>query len=248
MDLVGHYSCHLVRDAVTLVAHDNDTIGREIGVVDVSPFEKSAIDIDATATRIGKTLRQVKIMYAHARNGTHRSLYHLGTETVGSCGRADDVVDAKPVAKADDSAEIAWVLDAVESQGQRVGSRDERRGLWDIEHRQHILGSLHETDLLHLVARHHETLLGEGVGIVVLLPPLGSSHQPVTAHCRQVIFNEFVALGNEFSLRLSELSLLKTMYLFDDVFRNHKAKLGRIIENYNNEDIKVHFFGIFWTP
>ena len=122
-------------------------------------------------------------MDAHAGNCTHGSLNYLGTITVScSCG-TDDVVDAKPVAQTDDGAKVAWVLNTVECQCQFIGRGREWRVFWDIEHGKHILWSLQETCLLHLFASNLEAFLSKRMGIVVLLPPLGGSYEPVATHC-----------------------------------------------------------------
>ena len=49
--------------------------------------------------------------------GTHGGLHDFGVIAIGSVERADDIVNAEPIAGADDGAEIAGVLDSVQSQG-----------------------------------------------------------------------------------------------------------------------------------
>jgi hypothetical protein len=57
-------------------------------------------------------------------------LYHLRIPGIDSVFTADDVVYAKPVGYADDGAQVAWVLDAVEGkeEGFFRGRRKEERG------------------------------------------------------------------------------------------------------------------------
>ena len=52
----------------------------------------------------------------YVRDASHRGLYHLGIVTVGSIFRTEDGLDAKPVGNADDGAQVARVLNAVEGQ------------------------------------------------------------------------------------------------------------------------------------
>ena len=49
------------------------------------------------------------------RKTSHRGLYHFGVIGIGGVFAAIDGVDAEPVGNADDGAEVAGILNAVES-------------------------------------------------------------------------------------------------------------------------------------
>ena len=108
-----------VGNAVALVAHDDETSGRKLLGVDVLSVEESAIDGEVLRQRIEQG-REVSIIYVYARDTAHRGLNYLRVPGVGCVGTANDRADAKPVGYADDSAEVAWILNAVQSQRQVV--------------------------------------------------------------------------------------------------------------------------------
>ena len=63
-------------------------------------------------------MRQVGVVDLNSCEGAHGSLYHLGVVAVGGVGRTNDLMHAEPVAGADDRAEIARILDAIQSEGE----------------------------------------------------------------------------------------------------------------------------------
>lgn len=63
----------------------------------------------------------ILVFYLHSCYAAHRSLNHLRIVYVGSILTAVDMGDAKPVGDADDGAQVARVLNAVERQTQFAG-------------------------------------------------------------------------------------------------------------------------------
>ena len=105
------------RDAVALVAHHDETVRRERFGVDVVAVEQGAIDGKIVWQRVDER-REVLIDDFHAGEASHRRLHHLRGVGIGGVGTAENGLDAEPVGNADDGAEVARVLDAVESERQ----------------------------------------------------------------------------------------------------------------------------------
>ena len=112
---VGDEGTDFRRDAIALVAHDDDAIrGQRLGI-DVAAVEQGAVD----GTRgLGEQLLQVATDDAHMSQTSHRSLYDLWVVDVSRIGRAVDSADAEPVGNTDDGSYVAWVLHTVERQGE----------------------------------------------------------------------------------------------------------------------------------
>ena len=53
-------------------------------------------------------------------NTTHCGLNYFGVVGISGVWRTVDGVDAKPVSYSDDGAQIAWVLNAIEGEGEAV--------------------------------------------------------------------------------------------------------------------------------
>jgi hypothetical protein len=124
-----HSGAYFRRDAIAFVAHDDKPVRGEGLGVDVLSVEQGAIDGEAFWQGVDE-LYQISINNVHARNAAHRGLYHLRIPGIDSVFTADDVVYAKPVGYADDGAQVAWVLDAVEGkeEGFFRGRRKEEGG------------------------------------------------------------------------------------------------------------------------
>ena len=107
------------RDAIAFVAHDDDALGRERLTVDVLAVEQGAVD------RVGRRqgvqeIGEARVVNIHMGDTPHRGLHDLGIVGVGAVFATVDGVDAEPVGNADDGAEVAGILHAVEHQGECV--------------------------------------------------------------------------------------------------------------------------------
>ena len=120
---VGDERTHLWRQAVALVAHDDDaaTVARlpGVGAVDVSAVEECAIDGQAVLTQADQGLGEVNITESYACEGAHRGLDNLGVVAVSGVAAAEDMADAEPVGGAYDGPEVAGVLHSVEGEQER---------------------------------------------------------------------------------------------------------------------------------
>ena len=104
-------------EAVPFISHNKQTVGRERFAVDVFAFEEGAVNGDALGNGREKT-GEVCVMERDTRNGAHSGLNNLGGKGVCGVFRANDVVNAKPVGKSDDRAEVARVLHSVEHDAE----------------------------------------------------------------------------------------------------------------------------------
>ena len=118
-------------DAIALVAHDDEPLFCELLGVDVIAIEQGAVDGIVGGQRVEEG-GKISIYNVHARNAAHRGLYHFGVPSIDSIFGTDDVGDAKPVGNADDGAQVARILDAIEGDGEGaqlrgnpIGDREE---------------------------------------------------------------------------------------------------------------------------
>lgn len=112
---MGYTGSNLWRDTIAFIAHDDNTVGGKWLVVDVFAVELGTVDRGVGGHRI-QVSQKININYVHARNASHRSLNDLRVPGVDSIFATDYLINAEPVSQTDDSAQIAWVLDAVEGQ------------------------------------------------------------------------------------------------------------------------------------
>ena len=112
---VGDALAHSLGNAIALVAHDDDALLRQGLLIDVVAIEQGAIDGIGWGKGVEK-LQEVTVYNMYVRKASHRGLYHLGVVGVGRVFAAIDGVDAEPVGNADDGAEVAGVLDAIERE------------------------------------------------------------------------------------------------------------------------------------
>jgi hypothetical protein len=76
-------------------------------------------------------------------------LYHFGVPSIDSIFRTDDVGDAKPVGDADDGAQVARILDAIEGDGEGAQLRGNPIG--DREEGENLLGVLLEAEATEFI-------------------------------------------------------------------------------------------------
>ena len=144
----------LMRNAVALVAHDNQSMRREWLGVDVVTVEQGSVDGIVGWQGVNELL-QIYIYNVHTRDTAHRGLHHLRIPCIGCIVAAEDGGDAKPVGYANDGTQVARVLYAVEGEEQtfRVlkSGRGARGVLWDGKEGKHLLGVLLEAEASELV-------------------------------------------------------------------------------------------------
>ncbi len=101
---------NLLRDTVALISHDDNSFFGKGTFVHIFAFQKSSYN---RALLLAEPSGEIDIVDTNASEGTHRGLNDLGVIAVGGVERTEDIMNAKPIASADDRAEIARVLDAV---------------------------------------------------------------------------------------------------------------------------------------
>lgn len=116
-DAVGDFG----GDALSFVAHDDDACRGEWGAVDVVAIEECAVDGDAGIN--GEVFGKRGVDDFDTGDGTHGSLDDFGVEGIDGVVAGYDGADAKPVGDAYDGAEVAGILNAVESEDEVVGGR-----------------------------------------------------------------------------------------------------------------------------
>ena len=109
------------RDAFPFVAHDDDAGGGKGGGVDVFPVEERPEYGYACRTQAGDGSGKVYVERANPEDGAHACLYALGVVGTGAVPVAKDVAHAKPIRKAEDGAQVAGILDAIEREGEALG-------------------------------------------------------------------------------------------------------------------------------
>ena len=78
---MGDLGCHSVRDAVSFVSHDNQTVRCQRRVVDVVSIEESAVDGEVRSDFglcLSDELREIDFVYLNSSKCSHRSLYDFG--------------------------------------------------------------------------------------------------------------------------------------------------------------------------
>ena len=90
---VGDPLAYGLRNAITLIAHDDDTFLGECLPVDVAAIEQGAIDRVGWGERL-EELQQVAINNMYVRKTAHRGLHHLGIIGIGCILAAIDGVNA----------------------------------------------------------------------------------------------------------------------------------------------------------
>jgi hypothetical protein len=92
--------------AVSLIAHNDDAIGRERLIVYVVSFKEGAIDGGSWLNRVyrAEELGEWHIVYTYSSHSSHRGLYGFGTKGIGSAYGTEYVSDSKPIGQSDDSA------------------------------------------------------------------------------------------------------------------------------------------------
>ena len=88
---------------------------RELLGVDVLAIEQGAINGEIRRQAI-EQLEEISIYNVYARDAAHRGLNHLGIVSVDGIFGANDIGNAKPVGYADNGAEVAGVLDAIQEK------------------------------------------------------------------------------------------------------------------------------------
>ena len=112
---VGDMLAHGFGNAITLIAHHNDAVLGKGLLVDVVTIEQGSVDGEVLWQLVEK-LDQVSINNMYVRKASHRGLYYFGIVSIGRIFAAINGVNAKPVGYADNGAEVAGILNAVESQ------------------------------------------------------------------------------------------------------------------------------------
>ena len=213
---VAYSLAHGVGNAVALVAHDDEGRGGEWLGVDVVAVEEGAIDGEVAWQRIEQG-GEVIIIYVYARDAAHRGLYHLGVPGVGSVGAADEGGDAEPVGDADDGAEVAGVLYAVEGEGEAFdGGRSD--GLGHGKQGEHLLGVLLEGEALQLVGGdglRHDALGGL---------PVGGGKDGLGLEALKEVAYHLGALGYEEAFATTVFLLFEQSDKFQLVFTDHFQK------------------------
>ena len=138
---------YLSRDAIALVAHDDDAVRSQLLRIEILAVEQRAID-----RQIGgaQQVRQFHITDRHTRNAPHRGLHHLRVPSIDRIPRAVDDLDAKPVGYTDDGAKVPRVLHPVEREAKATRCRDMLLHR-QLEDGQHLLWMLQEAQSLKLV-------------------------------------------------------------------------------------------------
>ena len=110
-----HSLAHSIGDAIALIAHDDESMRRELLGVDVLAIEQGAINGEIRRQAI-EQLEEISIYNVYARDAAHRGRNHLGIVSVDGIFGANDIGNAKPVGYADNGAEVAGVLDAIQEK------------------------------------------------------------------------------------------------------------------------------------
>ncbi len=109
----------------------------------------------------GQRLRQRRGVRDDAHKRSHRGIDHLLREQVRAIRRQHDAVEREPIRDAQQCADVAGVLDAVEREGQPAIQRAGReRPAHDPSDRQHRRRRGKVADALHLRRRHDLVGLG----------------------------------------------------------------------------------------
>ncbi len=112
-----HLGPDLWRDAIAFVAHHDESVRGERLGIDIVAIEQGAID-GVIGWQAFDEVLQIYIYNVYARDASHGGLYYLRIPGIDGVFATVDLFYAKPVGYADDGAEVAGILDAVEGQGE----------------------------------------------------------------------------------------------------------------------------------
>ena len=135
---VAHKALHLWRYASRLVAYHQRGRDLQRGAKHIAAVEQGTID----GVLVGrKPLAEVGLLDAGAEYAAHSGLHNLGIVATHGVGAAHDVAHAEPVGGANDGAQIAGVLYAVEHHDKAFLLRG-CQGAPLYEH-PHLVGTAH---------------------------------------------------------------------------------------------------------
>ena len=143
---LGDLALQVYGDAAAFVAHDDESVGCEVGVVDVFAVEQGAVH-GIVGRQAADELWQGGVDEVHVCEAAHRGLHCFGVVGVGGAGAAIDAADAEPMGNAYDGAEVSGVLHVVECEAEFFAAG---LAVWvvlgDGKQGEHFLRVLHEAD------------------------------------------------------------------------------------------------------
>ena len=155
MEPIGDVGGDIRRDAIALVAHDDNSTILKRFPVEVVTIKEGTINRDV-GRQMTKHLRQIDVVNLHMSNAAHRSLHGLWIVDVGTATRTEDVLNTEPVCQTDDSAKVARVLHVIESEAELAACHVGRIHFIDrlTKDGKHLLGRFLKTHTPQLVIRH----------------------------------------------------------------------------------------------
>jgi len=116
-DEAGDAGFHGGGEAAAFAADDDDGVGMRGERVDVVADEVAAEDGRAGVSEGGGEIGGVD---ADAGEGAHAGVDDFLVEEVGGVGGEEDAIEAEPVGEAEERADVAGILQAVEGEGEAV--------------------------------------------------------------------------------------------------------------------------------
>lgn len=121
MKPVGDEFARLRGDAVALVAHYDDAMVLEFGLIYVVSIKESSINGYVFGKGFVKKGGEVSVMDFDARYASHCRLHCLWGVGIGCLRTAYNVAYAEPIGCPDDGAEVTRVLYSVKAQDEFFG-------------------------------------------------------------------------------------------------------------------------------
>ena len=101
------------RDAISLVAHDQNPICRQSFRINIFPFQKGSINRNLGMTVCFQEFRKIYILDFDVEDCTHTGLNHFRVENIDGIFRANDVGDPKPIGNPKNSSQILRILNKI---------------------------------------------------------------------------------------------------------------------------------------
>ena len=225
-DAAGDEGLDVGADAAALIAYHQEGIrGLEGHRIEAFAVEEGAIHLAAFAASLFKEGLQRAILHRGAEDAAHGGLHHLGVEAGDGVGRADDTPQAKPVGSADDGAQVAGILQAVEHQREGMLPGFAKGAEVAAKEHPHLIGALLRGEAFQLGIGHLVGLYAVQQRLMALQPRGGGAEGANGESSLKGFETHLGSFHHEETLFLARFGHSVGGQFLQFCFRNHDAKV-----------------------